>query len=286
MLAYGLLAPALLWLGGVLLASVWYLIGQSLSNERVLGGEREFVGLAQYREVLLDPSFWQAGWRTLLWVVGNVVLQTVLSLGAALLLYRSRRLAWFNIWVVLPWIVPTVVAVIIWRWMLSSIGIVNQAIQAVGLSQEPVAFFGSGTVALLTLMLINSWKFFPLGTVILVAALRSIPTTLVEAARVDGASEAQVFWRVQLPLLQPVMYVLGLVGPLWAVNVFELPWLLTRGGPGDATLTWPLHIYLEAFGRFEIGLAAAASLVVSLVLMGFVGLYLKTGWGRALREEQ
>jgi multiple sugar transport system permease protein len=122
--------------------------------------------------------------------------------------------------------------------------------------------------------------------VILLAALRNIPTELREAAMVDGATENQTWWYVVMPLLRPVLYVLGLLGTLWSANVFDVIWLLTRGGPSGGTTTLPVFIYEEAFTRFRLGSAAAASLFMMAFLLVFVVLFLQYGWGRDLRSRR
>jgi len=166
--------------------------------------------------------------------------------------------------------------------MLSSSGIVNYALQLTGLASGPVSFFSTPATALITTILINSWRWFPLLAVILLAGIRNVPTELREAARVDGATENQTWWYVVMPLLQPVLYVVGLLGTLWSANVFDVIWLLTRGGPSAATTTLPVFIYESAFTQFHLGGAAAASIVTTILLLVFVVLFLRYGWGRDL----
>ena len=287
LLAVLLLAPLLLWLGVTIALPVGYLIYLSFTSTGILGTEAAFNGLANFVDVLSTPRFWSASWNTLLWIVGNGVVQVGLAFGVARLLYKRNAFTTFlQVWVILPWVVPGVAVVIIWRWMLSSIGVVNYGLEASGIITAPVSFFASQGVAMMTTILINSWRWFPLLTVILLAALRNVPSELREAATVDGASENQVWWYIIMPLLRPVLYVLGLLGTLWSANIFDVIWLLTKGGPSGGTTTLPVFIYEEAFTRFELGNAAAGSVITTLFLLTFVILFLRYGWGSELGDER
>lgn len=286
-LAYVLLAPLLLWLFVTITIPLGYLGYLSFTTTGILGGAAEFAGVANFVRALSSTRFWQAALNTLVWIVGNALVQVSLAFIVARLLYRASRISRFlQVWIVLPWVVPGVAVVVIWRWMLSSIGIVNYGLDALGVISEPVSFLATPARAMATTIAINSWRWFPLLTIILIAALRNIPQALREAALVDGATEQQTWRYILLPLLQPVLYVLGLLGTLWSANIFDVIWLLTRGGPSAGTTTLPIFIYEEAFTRFRLGSAAAAALVTSLFLLVFVVLFLRSGWGRSLGDER
>jgi multiple sugar transport system permease protein len=125
------------------------------------------------------------------------------------------------------------------------------------------------------LVFINSWRWFPLTAVILLAGMQSIPEEFYEAAAVDGASAWQRFRMITLPSLQPVLFVLGLVGTLWSVNVFDVIWLLTSGGPSSATTTLPVLIYDTAFKQYNLSRAAAASVIMGMLLLIFAVLFMR-----------
>jgi multiple sugar transport system permease protein len=262
--ALGLLTLTLLW-------PLFLAVDLSLRDVRYIGKPGDFVGLANYTEVLGEARFWQSGLRSLIWVAGNAVVQTALALAAALVLHQSFpgvRIA--RVWVLLTWIVPTVVVVIIWRWLLSnSGGMINPLLMKVGLLDAPVGFFSSRESAMTTLILINSWRWFPFVTLMILAALTRIPGDLDEAARMDGAGAWQRFRRITWPLLQPTLSVLLVVGTLLSFNVFDIIWLITAGGPSGGTQTLPVLIYETAFKGYELSRAAAISVLTGLVLMGF-----------------
>jgi multiple sugar transport system permease protein len=276
LIGYLFVAPLMIWLAAAilypLLAAVWL----SVQNIKIIGTPGEFVGLDNYSRLLRSDDFWQALGRSVVWVVGNAVVQTLAAFATALLLnqrFPGQRFA--RIWIILSWIVPTVVVVIIWRWLLSSSGIVNFTLVSLGVVQEPVGFFGTRNAALTSVILINSWRWFPFMAVTVLAGLQSIPRELYEAAAVDGATARQRFFAITLPMLQPVLFVLGLVGTLLSFNVFDVIWLLTGGGPSGATTTLPVLIYETAFTKYRLSQAAAISVVAGLILVVFATLFIR-----------
>lgn len=278
LLGFLFIAPLLLWLVATI---VWPLIASihlSLQDVRVIGTESGFVGLDNYGRVLGDDRFWEAVGRSGIWIVGNAVLQTLLAFSAALALKRrfpGVRVA--RTWIILSWIVPTVVAVVIWRFLLNASGggLINPLLSAVGLTDAGVGFFSSGETAFATLVVINSWRWFPFITVILLAALLRVPSDLYEAASIDGASAAAQFRYITLPLLQPTLFVVGLIGTLLSFNVFDVIWLLTAGGPSSDTTTVPVMIYETAFKQFRLSQAAAMSVITAGLLVAFAAFFVK-----------
>jgi multiple sugar transport system permease protein len=264
-----MVAPVLVWLAATILYPLGAAVAISLRDIRVIGSDGGFVGLANYADVLEMARLWAALGRSLVWVAGNAVLQTLLALGTALLLnQRFRGVRLVRVWVILSWIVPTIVVVIIWRWLLgTSGGVVNYLLVSLGLTDRPIGFFAGPGSAMASLVVINSWRWFPFVAVMLLAGLQRIPADLYEAAAIDGAGPWQRFRRITWPLLQPTMLVLGVVGTLLSFNVFDIIWLTTAGGPSGATQTLPVLIYETAFKSYRLGQAAAMSVLVSLLLM-------------------
>jgi multiple sugar transport system permease protein len=270
-LAFVLLVPALALLGATLAWPLASAVVLSLQNVRVVGATGEWVGLANYERVLSDPAFWRAVRLSLLWVLANAVVQTVLALGAALVLnqrFPGMRIA--RSWIILTWIVPTVVVVMIWRWLFStSGGMINPLLILGGVIDRPVGFFATPEMAFATLVFINSWRWFPFIALMLLAGLTRIPQDLLEAARVDGAGAWKRFTRITWPLLAPTLTVLLVIGTLLSFNVFDIIWLLTSGGPAGGTRTLPVLIYETAFRSYRISEAAAIAVLATILLMGF-----------------
>jgi multiple sugar transport system permease protein len=163
---------------------------------------------------------------------------------------------------------------VIWQWLTNAnYGIFSKLLAAVGI--QDARFFADSTWAMPTLIVMNSWHWFPLGAVIIFGALQTVPGEIYEAARVDGAGAWHTFWHITLPILQPVLFALGLVGSLWSFNIVDSIYLVTKGGPGDATATAPVFIYDTAFKAFRTSEAAAAS-VAAIVLIGVLAwLYIR-----------
>lgn len=270
-------APLMLWLVAAIFIPLISAIRISFLDVGIIGTGGDFVGLKNYSRVLTSDKFWSGFGKSLVWVIVNALIQTFAAFATALVLnqpFRGRGLA--RIWIILSWIVPTVVVVIIWRWLLgTSGGVVNYLLVELGLTAEPIGFFSSGNTAFMSVSFINSWRFFPLMAVILLAGLQGIPRELYEAAAVDGALPRQQLRYITLPALQPVLFVLGLVGTLWSINVFDVIWLLTRGGPTNATTTLPVLIYDTAFNGYRLSRSAAMSVVTGLILLAFAMAFIR-----------
>ena len=270
-LPFAFIAPAILFLAALLVWPLVQAVILSLQDVRSVGTTGEWVGLQNYQKLLSRGEFWGSAWLSLVWVVTNAVLQTVLALVAALALnqnFPGVRIA--RTWIVLTWIIPTVVVVMIWRWLFStSGGIVNPLLIQSGLTDMPVGFFARPNTAFATLVFINSWRWFPFITLMMLAGLTRIPGDLYEAARIDGAGPLKRFTRITWPLLAPTLGVLLVIGTLLSFNVFDIIWLMTAGGPAGGTQTLPVLIYETAFKSYRMSEAAAVAVMATVFLMGF-----------------
>ena len=160
---YLLVAPLLLWLGVTLLYPSLSALALSFTNTGIIGARSEFIGFANYIEAIKDPEFWHSLGKSAIWAVGNAVVQTVLGFATALILNQPfRGRTYMRTWVILPWIIPTVVVVIIWRWLLSGgFGVGNYLLLKTGIVSKMVSFFGDPKVAMYTVIIINSCRWFP-----------------------------------------------------------------------------------------------------------------------------
>ncbi|MGP1397667.1 MAG: carbohydrate ABC transporter permease [Inquilinaceae bacterium] len=270
-LAFAFVAPALLFLAAILAWPLFSAFLLSLQNVRGVGTTGDWVGFDNYRFILTSESFWTSARLSLVWVVANAVVQTVLALIAALILHQKFpgvRIA--RTWIILTWIVPTIVVVMIWRWLFStSGGIVNPLLIQIGVLDRPVGFFATPESALATLVFINSWRWFPFIALMMLAGLTRIPSDLYEAARIDGAGAFKRFTRITWPLLAPTLTVLLVIGTLLSFNVFDIIWLMTSGGPAGGTRTLPVLIYETAFRSYRMSEAATIAVLSTLLLMAF-----------------
>nr|WP_296064923.1 sugar ABC transporter permease [uncultured Actinoplanes sp.] len=262
LLGYSLVAPLVVVIVGVIGYPLVSTVVLSMQNQGVIGGPSSFAGLDNYREALGNSAFWASLGRSGLWLLGNLVVQTIIAFLAALLIGgRGRWARASRTWLLFPWVIPTVAVAVIWQWLTNS----NYGIVGGG----P---FGQTALAMPALILMNSWHWFPLGAVVIYGALQTIPAEIYEAARVDGANAWRMFWTITFPLLQPVLFALGLVGSLWSFNIVDSIYLVTKGGPADSTTTAPVLIYNKAFSEFQASDAAAIS-VITIVLLAAVAFF-------------
>ena len=279
-LAYGLIAPSLLLIMGVMGYPMVYTALLSF-HTRILSrpalGTR-FVGLANYIEAVHNPLFRQVFGQTLYFVVISLALELVIGMGLALLLHRQfagRDLARGVI--LLPWMLSPVVAAFSWAWLLNdAYGLVNYLLLKAGLIQAPLAWLGTEGLAMKVIILVDVWREVPFVTVVLLAGLQSIPSEVHEAARVDGASAAQGFFHVTLPLLTPAILIALLMRTMVAVRLFELVFIMTRGGPASSTELLATYTYKEAFQSFNMGYASSLAVVILLVSLAMSLMYIRT----------
>jgi ABC-type sugar transport system permease subunit len=229
-----------------------------------------FVGLQNYVALLGSVDFQNALGFSLIFAIFNVSGCYALGLGLAILLSLDvPGRGFFRTALLLPWIVPSIVAIVSWRWMIvDERAFFNRIIMAFGGS--PIFFLSDGRWAVVSVIVIKIWRSFPFMMLSLLAALQGIDKQLYEAAEIDGASPWQSFLRITLPQLKDISIVLCLLMTIWTVNDFDTPWLLTQGGPAGATENLVLLAYRYTFGRNNLGLGSATSFVTLIILMALV----------------
>ncbi|WP_328350059.1 sugar ABC transporter permease [Streptomyces sp. NBC_00457] len=263
-LAAVFLAPAML---GFLVFLLWpTLRGIYLSfTDFNLLTPAEWVGLDNYVRMVNDPIFWNSLWVTVEYVILNIGVQTVAALAIAVLLQRLTQSSVLRGIVLAPYLMSNVVAGIVWLWILDTqLGIGNEII--VGLGFDRIPFLADETWAIPTIAMINVWRHVGYTALLLFAGLMAIPNDMYEAAKVDGASEWRMFWRITMPLLRPVLAVVLIMTVIGSFQVFDTVAVTTDGGPANATNVLQLYIYDSAFGRFQFGYASAMSVALLVVL--------------------
>jgi multiple sugar transport system permease protein len=226
----------------------------------------KFNGLDNYIRLVQDPVFWNALKVTLLYVVINIGVQTVLALIIAVLMQRLTKRTWLRGIVLTPYLVSNVVAALVFLWILDfQLGISNNIISAIGLDRVP--FLSSGGWVIPTIALINVWKYVGYTALLIFAGLQTIPETVYEAARVDGASEARMFRSITVPLLRPILALVLIITVVGSFQVFDTVAVTTKGGPVDSSRVLQYYIYDMAFGRFQFGYASAMSVALLIVLV-------------------
>jgi multiple sugar transport system permease protein len=278
--AYLLLLPSLILVAAVVIYPVGYGIFLSLNEfnlMRVARGMR-FVGFQQYLELIADPDFRLIARNTLVWVVFGSLSQFALGLITALALNRKRLkfapLA--RVLILLPWVIPSVVAGHMWALLLDSrLGVINDILVRLGLLNGYRAWFADPATAMPTVLLVDLWRAFPFFTLLLFAGLQAIPEELYEAAEVDGASPWQKFRAITIPMLTPVIVAAVILRIIGLVNSPDLMIVLTNGGPGLSTYVLSLYAFTTAYESFNFGAAAAVSVIMLVLLMGFTTIYLR-----------
>lgn len=239
-------------------------LGLSLTDYKFFSGT-SFVGLANYQRLLTDETFWNAMLVTVWYVVLNIGFQTVLAILLAVLLHRLTRSVVIRGLVLMPYLVANVVVALLWFWMLDAqIGVLNQILSWFGVG--PISFFGSESWAIPTIAFVNTWRHLGYTALLIFAGLVMIPRTLYEAGRVDGAGEWQMFWRITMPLLRPVLALVLVITVVGSFQVFDTVAVTTLGGPADASRVIQYYIYDLAFERLDYGYASAVSVVLLVIL--------------------
>jgi multiple sugar transport system permease protein len=249
----------------------------SLRDVNMLTLTGNFVGLRNYSTILSQPEFWISLLNTLVWSISSLICQLGLGVAIALLLntrFIGRSLA--RGLVILPYLLATVVTVLIWQWMLNDLyGITDFLLMQWGLTTAPLPWLSRMPYAMITVVLIGTWKLFPFVVITVLARLQSIPDQLYEAARIDGAGPFARFWDITLPQIRTILSLIILLRFIWDFKEFDLIFLLTGGGPQISTQTLPLLIYKEAFGALHLGRGAAVSMLMFLVMLVLFVLYLR-----------
>ena len=225
-----------------------------------------WVGLENYRRLLADPVFWNSLKVTVLYVVINIGVQTLVALVIAVLMQRLTQSTVLRSLVLAPYLVSNVVAAIVFLWILDTqLGIFNILLQWIGF--DPIAFWASETWVIPTVALVNVWRHMGYTALLLFAGLQSIPAHLYEAARTEGAGEIAMFRRITLPLLRPILALVLIMTIIGSFQVFDTISVTTQGGPADASKVLQMYIYENAFAQYEFGYASALSVALLVILM-------------------
>jgi multiple sugar transport system permease protein len=273
---YFLISPAV-FLMTVLLAYPFVLaVWISLTN-RVLGEPGRFVGLENFLKLLQDPLFRQTVWNSFVYTLSTVFLKMLLGILLALLL--NQEMPFRNLIrgaLLLPWIVPTSLSVLTWLWMFDSLfSVVNYLLLGAGIISRKIPWLGDPFWAMASVVIVNTWRGLPFFAISFLAGLMTIPKELYEAAETDGARRMRQFWSITLPLLQPVIAVVVLFSTIWTFADFQIVYILTHGGPINATQIFATMAYDVALVAGRIGEGSAISLFLFPALLVVIILMLR-----------
>ena len=278
--AWGFLLPVVVYLVAFYAWPLYRNLDLSLRHYTVrsfVQGGAPFSGLDNYRTVVDDPTFGPALLHTVVFTGVSLLFQFSIGMALAVFFAQHFRLSTvLRALFLVPWLLPLIVSSSTWSWMLNSdSGVVNAVLTAVGVS--PVNWLTSPQWALTSVIVANVWIGIPFNLVVLYSGLQTIPADLYEAAALDGASGWQRFWRVTFPLLRPVSAITLLLGLVYTLKVFDIIWIMTRGGPTDASTTFATWSYRLSFGNLlpQFGPGAAVGNLLIIMALVFGLLYIR-----------
>lgn len=267
-IGYLFIAPMVLVVVGFIAYPFLYAVFLSFTRTRV-GTPSVFNGLDNYIQLAKDSVFRQTVGNTIFFTATSVAVKLVIGMAMALTLHGhiKGRSLWAGI-LLIPWVAPTIVTVLNWLWMFDfNLGALNYLARTFGLSKTGINWLGQRDTAMLSIILVNVWRGFPFFGVTLLAALKTVPHELLEAATIDGAGVVQRFRHVTLPSVRKVLLVVTLLSTIWTFNDFQIVYILTGGGPANSTqvvgtLTWDI-----AFNAQQLGQAVTVSIYIMPILI-------------------
>ena len=266
-----LLAPTVLLLVGLVLYPFFYAIWLAFTDKAV-GSPGTFVGFKNFIYVLGWPQFSTALWNTAVFTVAAVAIKFVLGMAVAVVLNQNiRGRNFFRAFLLLPWVIPAFVVYLVWRWLYDPLsGLINYALLDLGLVAAPIGFLSERSTAMASVIIAHVWRAFPFFAISFLAGMQTISQELYDSAQVDGASRWQQFRFITVPSLYHIIGVVLMLSTIWTANAFEPVYILTGGGPSDATMVYTLLAYLMGMVNLRLGEAAAVSTLFLPILLGLI----------------
>jgi raffinose/stachyose/melibiose transport system permease protein len=269
-----LLAPALALFTFFVLLPIVIAAYYGLFNWSGYGTLSDFVGLHNYRLVLDDPVFRESVLHNVIIAVLSLLIQLPLSISLALLLNRRLRGgSLLRMAVFTPYVISEATTAVLWLLMLQPGGFVDQMFKAVGLGPEIHQWLASTSIVLYTMFVVVTWKYIGFGIILLLAGLQGIPVELREAAAIDGASSWQVTRRITLPLLGPTIRIWIFLSMIGSLQLFDIVWIITGGGPANASSTMVTYMIENGFRSLEFGYGSAVAVILFIISFVFALLY-------------
>jgi len=267
--AFAFLSPSLIVFVIFILFPVFFSFYLSFQKWNMFSSESTFVGLDNYIRLFSDPEFWSVLKNTLYYTLGTVPLNMVLSLSVAYLLNKQiagkkiLRTMFFA-----PVVISPVAAAVIWRWLYDpNFGIINYVLSLAGI--DSINWLNDPDAAMFAVIIMGVWKTFGINMVLFAAGLQAIPEHYYEAAEIDGAGKLSKFWNITIPLLTPTTMFILIMSMIASLQVFDIVYVLTSGGPLGSTKVLVFYVYEHAFKFFEMGYASAISYVLFAILFIF-----------------
>ncbi len=272
-----LVVPALILL---IIFSVYPVIRAFLMSLRDLDPmmDHGFVGLENYIELLTTDRLWGSLGATFFFGAGSIVSQLGLAMAVALALNKQfTGRSFVRALIIVPWAIPTAMSALMWKRFFHPIdGFINAGLRYIGLLEGDLSWFASPVLALIAVLIADAWKFTPLFIMIFLAALQAIPDHYYESAMIEGASSWQMFRHITVELIKPTIVVALIMKTIFVLHAFEQIYIMTGGGPGDATRILPFYAYQEVFAYLNYGKGAAVAFLLFLLTLILTVIYYRT----------
>jgi len=263
------LLPAVVYIVALVAIPLLLALAFAFSDVTVGDPSLDWVGLRNFDAIFDDPVFWHALRNTLIFTAISMALTIVLAKALAMVLLADFRFKWFVRFVVLlPWTTPIALAAVAWLWMLDSVySPIDWVLRSLGFIESNVYWLGKDELAMTSVIAVHTWRIVPLAAVIILAGLISIPDDIKDAAAIDGAGFWRKLWEITLPLTLPVIAVATLFGAVLTFTDMSVVYILTRGGPENATQVLPSYAYLKGIGSGDLAQGAAIALFLFPMLL-------------------
>ena len=260
--------PALIIVGVLLIYPIFSSLYYSMTTKHLIRPSYDFVGLANYQAVLSDPNFFKAFLTSIVCTICSLAGQLIIGFTSALAINRVKvGKGIYRTLMIIPWAFPSIVIALSWKWILNGVsGFIPNMLVQLGICSELPQFLSDSSLVFLTLIFINVWFGAPMIMVNVLSALQTIPQDQYEAAQIDGASKFQQFWFITVPHIKIVVGLLVVLRTIWVFNNFDIIYLLTGGGPANATTTVPVYAYNMGWGTKLLGRSSA----VTVLLLAFL----------------
>ena len=267
--------PVVVFLLAFVLYPVLYNVYLSFTNASLIKKTSSFVGFDNYVKIFSNKLFLKYFWNTIRWTFFSVLGQLVLGLGIALLIARPMKGGTaLRSFLLIPYVVPAVTLALVSKWIMNSdYGIVSYWLQQAGLLEARQSLLAMQGPAMWVVVILNVWRSYPFPMLIYWAALKSIDRQIYEAATVDGAGKWKTFLHITLPQLTNTTIVLAVLRTIWTATYYDLIFMVTGGGPSGSTTHLPILIYQASFGSYQIGYAAAISMILGVLMFGCIIFY-------------
>lgn len=261
--------PAMVIVGALLIYPIFSSLYYSMTTKHLIRPVYDFIGLANYQDVLTDPDFFVAFLHSIIWTIASLAGQIFIGFTAALCVNRVKHLKGvYRTLMIIPWAFPSIVIALSWKWILNGVsGFLPNLLVNLGICGELPQFLSDSSMVFITLVLINIWFGAPMIMINVLSALQTIPQDQYEAAQIDGASKGQQFWHITVPHIKVVVGLLVVLRTIWIFNNFDIIYLLTGGGPADKTMTVPIYAYNMGWGTKMLGKSSAVTILLLLFLL-------------------